>query len=201
MQVDFEKGGGLVPAVVQDVRTGDVLMLGYMNEEALAATQASGRVTFYSRSRQALWTKGESSGNWLHVEDIAVDCDRDTLLVRVTPQGATCHTGATTCWGEPGPRQGAGFISSLAAIIDARAGVAGAESYTRRLLEGGPAKAGQKVGEEAVETVIAALAESDEELVGEAADLVYHLLVLLKSRGVSIDQIGDRLRARHGARG
>ncbi|MBO6574074.1 MAG: bifunctional phosphoribosyl-AMP cyclohydrolase/phosphoribosyl-ATP diphosphatase HisIE [Rhodothermales bacterium] len=197
MQVDFDKMDGLVPAVVQDVRTGDVLMLGYMNQDALSATRSTGLVTFFSRSRGRLWQKGESSGNVLHFVDARADCDGDALLIRARPEGPTCHTGASTCWGEPDAREGAGFLRTLSAVIDDRAQAEAGASYTRRLLDKGPAGPGQKVGEEAVETVIAALSESDDDLVNEASDLVYHLLVLLKSRGLTLDDIGERLRQRH----
>lgn len=197
MNVTFDPDTGLAPAIVQDASTGVVLMLGYMNAEALTLTRETGKVTFFSRSRAALWVKGETSGNYLRVEDLALDCDSDAILVQARPDGPTCHTGSTTCWGEPGMGRGAAFLSSLTGIIDERAEASDGSSYTQRLLAKGPAGPGQKVGEEAVETVIAALAEDDEHLVDEASDLVYHLMVLLKSRGLTLDDVGDRLRSRH----
>ncbi len=197
MNVVFDTQTGLAPAIIQDSRTGAVLMLGYMNQEALNLTRSSGKVTFFSRSRNRIWIKGESSGNHLHLVDMAADCDGDAILVRARPEGPTCHTGATTCWGEPRSATGAGFLGDLTNIIEERAEAPESSSYTARLLAKGPAGPGQKVGEEAVETVIAALAEDDEHLVDEASDLVYHLLVLLKSRGLTLDDVGERLRERH----
>lgn len=197
MNVKFDPETGLAPAIIQDATTGVVLMLGYMNAEALELTRETGKVTFFSRSRGALWVKGETSGNILHLEGLSLDCDSDAILVQARPEGPTCHTGSTTCWGEPDMGRGAGFLSSLTRIIDERAEASDGSSYTQRLLAKGPAGPGQKVGEEAVETVIAALAEDDEHLVDEAADLVYHLMVLLKSRGLTLDDVGDRLRGRH----
>ena len=197
MTIDFEKAGGLVPAVVQDAVSGNVLMLGYMNQEALDRTRASGWVTFYSRSRRELWTKGDTSGNRLAFVDVRVDCDGDALLVRANPSGPVCHTGQPTCWGPPAVPHGAGFLQHLESVIAQRASADPEASYTRRLLDEGITKVGQKVGEEAVETVIAALAEDDDHLIGEASDLIYHLLVLLKARGLNLDMIGERLRERH----
>lgn len=197
MNVVFDTETGLAPAIIQDSQTGAVLMLGYMNQEALDLTRSSGKVTFFSRSRNRIWVKGESSGNHLHLVDMAVDCDADAILVQARPEGPTCHTGSTTCWGEPRSAHGTGFLGNLTSIIEERAGAPEASSYTARLLAKGPAGPGQKVGEEAVETVIAALAEDDEHLVDEASDLVYHLLVLLKSRGLTLDDVGERLRERH----
>ncbi|MFT4603849.1 MAG: phosphoribosyl-ATP pyrophosphohydrolase/phosphoribosyl-AMP cyclohydrolase [Rhodothermales bacterium] len=197
MNVVFDTQTGLAPAIIQDAQTGAVLMLGYMNQEALDLTRSSGKVTFFSRSKNRIWMKGESSGNHLHLVDMAVDCDGDALLVRATPEGPTCHTGTTTCWGEPQPARGIDFLGELTRIIEERAEAPAESSYTARLLAKGPAGPGQKVGEEAVETVIAALAEDDEHLVDEASDLVYHLLVLLKSRGLTLTDVGERLRERH----
>ncbi|NNE70496.1 MAG: bifunctional phosphoribosyl-AMP cyclohydrolase/phosphoribosyl-ATP diphosphatase HisIE [Rhodothermales bacterium] len=197
MTVQFDSENGLAPAIVQDASTGAVLMLGYMNREALDLTRQTGKVTFWSRSRQALWVKGETSGNFLHALDLAVDCDSDAILIQARPDGPTCHTGTTTCWGEPAMPHGSGFLRVLSSVIDARADAQDESSYTQRLLAKGPAGPGQKVGEEAVETVIAALAEDDEHLIDEASDLVYHLMVLLKSRGLTLEDVGERLRSRH----
>jgi phosphoribosyl-ATP pyrophosphohydrolase/phosphoribosyl-AMP cyclohydrolase len=197
MDIDFEKGGGLVPAIVQDARTGTVLMLGYMNREALDRTVETGLVTFFSRERGVLWTKGETSGNTLAFESMAVDCDGDTLLVRARPSGPVCHTGTDTCWGESNEPDPMAFLAELDAVVAERSGAPPEESYTRRLLDGGAAAAGQKVGEEAVETVVAALAQDDGRLVDEAADLVYHLVVLLRTRGLSLGDVARRLEERH----
>lgn len=194
--LDFEKGGGLIPAIVQHADSGEVLMLGYMNEQALAATQDTGRVTFWSRSKQRLWIKGETSGDVLELADIAADCDRDALLVRARPAGPTCHLGTRSCFGEtPGPA--AAFLGELQAIVDARAKADPSDSYTAKLLAKGVLKAAQKVGEEGVETALAAAAESDDALLDEAADLIFHLTVLLKARGLSLGQVAGVLRSRH----
>lgn len=197
MDIDFEKGGGLVPAIVQDARTGAVLMLGYMNREALDRTVQAGLVTFFSRERGVLWTKGETSGNTLAFESMAVDCDGDTLLVRARPSGPVCHTGTDTCWGESNAPDPMVFLAELDAVVAGRSGTPPEESYTRRLLDGGAAAAGQKVGEEAVEVVVAALAQDDGRVVDEAADLVYHLVVLLRTRGLSLGDVARRLEERH----
>ncbi len=193
-QVDFSKG--LVPAVVQDADTAQVLMLGYMNAEALAATLDSKHVTFYSRSKQRLWTKGESSGHMLELIDAFVDCDGDTILIHARPKGPTCHTGTTTCFGEfPGPP--ATFLGELMRIVAARHREKPEGSYTTRLFARGVFKIAQKVGEEGVETALAGVAQSDEELLGESADLIFHLLVLLQARGLSLDDLARVLRGRH----
>ena len=193
---DFEKGGGLVPAIVQHVDTGEVLMLGYMNDEALHATQDKGLVTFWSRSKSRLWTKGETSGNTLVLKDIEIDCDRDTLLVKALPKGPTCHTGSWTCFGEtPGPD--IGFLATLQTVIEARANDDPETSYTARLLSKGTLKVAQKVGEEGVETALAGAAESDEALLNESADLLYHLSVLLKARGLKLQDAVAILKDRH----
>lgn len=197
MDIDFDKGDGLVPAIVQDARTRVVLMLGWMNREALDRTRETGRVTFFSRSRKALWTKGETSGNGLRLVGLSTDCDRDSLLVYAEPEGPVCHTGDDTCWAEENRLDPASFLVTLERIIDDRAGADAGASYTRRLLDGGPALAGQKVGEEAVEAVVAALAQDDDRLVDEAADLVYHLLVLLRTRGLALADVAERLETRH----
>jgi phosphoribosyl-AMP cyclohydrolase / phosphoribosyl-ATP pyrophosphohydrolase len=185
---------GLLPAIVQDADTDAVLMLGYVNAEAWAETMRSGRVCFFSRSRQRLWTKGESSGHFLLLESWRVDCDRDTLLLRVRPQGPTCHTGADTCWQEPNPARFT--LAALEKIIQARRDHPHAGSYTARLLEKGIAAIAQKVGEEAVETVIEALRDDRERLLNESADLLYHLLVLLSAKGCRLAEVEAVLAAR-----
>ncbi|MBI1264886.1 MAG: bifunctional phosphoribosyl-AMP cyclohydrolase/phosphoribosyl-ATP diphosphatase HisIE [Alphaproteobacteria bacterium] len=196
LDVDWEKGGGLAPAIVQDADTGAVLMLGYMNPDSLAATQENGLVTFWSRSRNQLWTKGETSGDVLHLVSLAADCDRDAILVQARPAGPTCHLGTVTCWGDdPGPDLA--FLGQLGRIINQRASAPQDASYTAKLLSKGIAKIAQKVGEEGVETALAAVGESDDALLGEAADLIFHLMVLLKARGLSLSDVADVLRARH----
>ena len=184
-----------MPAIVQNADTGQVLMLGYMNGEALAATKESGLVTFYSRSRDVLWCKGETSGNTLKLVDIKLDCDQDTLLVQARPAGPTCHTGTTSCFGEQGP-QGLGWLAELSSLIEGRKTSDPTSSYTAKLLQGPLAKLAQKVGEEGVETVIAALSETDDELLGEAADLLYHLMVLLAARDLSLEDVVNKLQSR-----
>ena len=188
--------GGLVPAVIQDARTLQVLMLGYMNEEAYNKSLAEGRVTFYSRSRQCLWTKGETSGNWLDIVSVAADCDNDTLLVRVIPHGPTCHTGSKTCFGEAVPET-EGFIRYLQSVIQGRHAEMPEGSYTSKLFNRGVNKIAQKVGEEAVETVIEAVAQNREAMIYEASDLIYHLLVLLEATGCSIADLEKELARRH----
>jgi phosphoribosyl-ATP pyrophosphohydrolase/phosphoribosyl-AMP cyclohydrolase len=194
--IDWEKGGGLVPAIVQDSKTEQVLMLGYMNEASLAKTQEIGLVTFYSRSRQELWTKGETSGNTLKLQSITVDCDKDTLLVRAIPTGPTCHEGTVSCFGETGP-EGLGFLSYLEDLIDARKSADADSSYTASLLQGPLRRAAQKVGEERVETALAAVAETEDKLTSEAADLMYHLLVLLAAKDVKLESVISELKNRH----
>ena len=196
MKIDFEKGGGLVPAIVQDAKTEQVLMLGYMNETSLAKTQDTGLVTFYSRSRKELWTKGETSGNMLKLQSITVDCDNDTLLVRAIPTGPTCHEGTVSCFGDKGP-EGVGFLSYLEDLIEDRKGADADSSYTASLLQGPLRRAAQKVGEEGVETALAAVAETEDKLTSEAADLVYHLLVLLAAKDVKFESIIAELKGRH----
>ena len=188
MKIDFEKGGGLVPAIVQDAKTEQVLMLGYMNEASLTKTQDTGLVTFYSRSRQELWTKGETSGNTLKLKSITVDCDNDTLLVRAIPTGSTCHEGTVSCFGDKGP-EGLGFLSYLEDLIEGRKRADADSSYTASLLQGPLRRAAQKVGEEGVETALAAVAETEDKLTSEAADLVYHLLVLLAAKDVKFESV------------
>ena len=193
---DFEKmPDALIPAVVQDVHTGVVLMLGYMNAEALEQTQETGLVTFFSRSKQRLWTKGESSGHTLTLREIRLDCDRDTLLIKAEPKGPVCHTGADTCWGES--NELAGFLNALEHIIQQRRATGPEGSYTARLFESGVAKIAQKVGEEAVETVIEALGTDRERLLNETADLLYHLLVLLAAKDVRLSEVEQVLKQRH----
>ena len=194
--IHFSKGHGIVPAIVQDANTGRVLMLGYMNRAAYQKTLNSGRVTFYSRSRQVLWTKGETSGNFLKLVDIRADCDGDTLLVKAIPSGPVCHTGQDTCFGEtncPSDR----FLPRLEGIIASRKNASPERSYTARLLQAGAATLARKVCEEATEVLLAAIMESPERLVEESADLLYHLLVLLQLKGVRLEQVEDTLRARH----
>jgi phosphoribosyl-ATP pyrophosphohydrolase/phosphoribosyl-AMP cyclohydrolase len=196
-RMDFQKGGGLAPAIVQDATSGEVLMLGYMNAEALAATRASGLVTFWSRSKQRLWKKGETSGHVLEVKSIRADCDRDTLLILAEPHGPTCHFGTSSCFGERAAALA--FLPRLEALIAARDARRPAGSYTTELLEAGVRRIAQKIGEEGVETALAAVVQDDSALLGEAADLVYHLMVLLRARGLSLDQVDATLARRHGA--
>jgi phosphoribosyl-ATP pyrophosphohydrolase/phosphoribosyl-AMP cyclohydrolase len=190
--LDWQRGQGLLAAIVQDAGNGRVLMLGYMDRDALEHTRRSGRVTFYSRSRQRLWTKGESSGHWLELVSIAPDCDGDALLVRARPLGPTCHRGCPSCFGETT----ADAISELDELVAARERQRPAGSYTTSLFAAGPRRIAQKVGEEGVETALAAVAQDDEALLGEAADLMFHLLVLLRSRGLGLDDLRSRLRER-----
>ncbi len=186
---------GLVPAVVQDARTGVVLMLGYMNAAALAKTRETGLVTFFSRSKQRLWTKGESSGNVLHLRAILLDCDQDAILIKAEPAGPVCHTGADTCWGER--NQSAYFLPTLENVVRERRTAAPESSYTARLFAEGIPKIAQKVGEEAVETVIESLGNNRERLLDETADLLYHLLVLLAAKEVKLEEVEAILRERH----
>jgi len=195
-RLDWNKGAGLLPAIVQHWRSGAVLMLGYMNREALEQTRQSGKVTFWSRAKQRLWTKGETSGNFLLLESLHVDCDGDTLLVRAQPQGPTCHLGISSCFGDAVAPPLA-FLAELDALIAQRAEQRPAGSYTTLLFESGSRRIAQKVGEEGVETALAGAGEDDEALLGEAADLLFHLLVLLRSRGKSLDDLALTLAARH----
>jgi len=197
MKIDFDKCGGLIPAIIQDAQTKNVLMLGYMNEESLQKTLDTKKVTFWSRSRQCLWTKGETSGNFLHLVDIKVDCDNDTLLVKATPDGPTCHTGTDTCWGEDNDSNPLLFLTELQDFIDRRHAEMPEGSYTTKLFKDGINKIAQKVGEEALETVIEATNGTADHLVYEASDLLYHLVVLLTSKGLRIEQIADELHKRH----
>ncbi|HET9864679.1 MAG TPA: bifunctional phosphoribosyl-AMP cyclohydrolase/phosphoribosyl-ATP diphosphatase HisIE [Steroidobacteraceae bacterium] len=198
-QVDFGKSEGLVPAIVQDADTGAVLMLAYMNREALEQTLARKRAVFYSRSKQRLWEKGETSGNTLDVVDVALDCDQDTLLVTARPRGPACHQGTLTCFGDE-PRSAAtviAFLSKLEGVIAQRATQKPDASYTAKLLAKGLNKVAQKVGEEGVETALAGVNESEQKLVEESADLLFHLLVLLRARGVPLSRVIDELASRH----
>ena len=196
-ELAWDKQDGLLPAIVQDARNLRVLMLGYMNRESLAETLASGKVTFYSRSKQRLWTKGESSGHVLALQAIDVDCDNDTVLIQAIPHGPTCHLQRPSCF----PDAPADFLGELDALVQSRHEQRPEGSYTTRLFEAGTKRMAQKVGEEGVETAIAALAESDELLLGEAADLIFHLTVLLRSRGLSLRDVKDVLRERHAQAG
>jgi len=196
-QIDWKKSDGLVPAIVQHWLTGEVLMLGYMDQKALALTQTSSKVTFYSRSKQRLWTKGESSGHVLHLKSIRVDCDGDTLLVLADPHGPTCHLGTRSCFGNE-VRPPLGFLAQLDALVESRKRELPEGSYTTKLFDGGTRRIAQKVGEEGVETALAAVAQGDEELLGEAADLVFHLTVLLRARGFGLADVAQVLVERHG---
>lgn len=194
MNIDFDKSNGLVPVVIQDVQTLEVLMLGYMNEEAWTKTQQEGIVTFFSRTKNRLWTKGESSGNYLHVKETYLDCDNDTLLIKVTPVGPTCHTGNRSCFDTPYNQN---FIFQLQNIIADRYANPSEASYVNSLRQKGINKIAQKVGEEGVETVIAALAETAFDFVNESSDLIFHLLVLLQEKGKTLEDIALNLESRH----
>ncbi|MDD2245369.1 MAG: bifunctional phosphoribosyl-AMP cyclohydrolase/phosphoribosyl-ATP diphosphatase HisIE [Dysgonamonadaceae bacterium] len=190
MKIDFSKSGGLVPVIIQDVLSAKVLMLGYMNEEALEKTKNEGKVTFFSRSKNRLWTKGETSGNFLLVEEILVDCDNDTLLIKVTPIGPTCHTGSISCFKDESAK---GFLYKLENIIEKRIADNPENSYTSRLFKRGVNKVAQKVGEEAVELVIEAKDNNLDLFKNEAADLLYHLIILLKTKDVKLTDIEEVL--------
>lgn len=196
MDLDFGKMNGLVPAIIQDNYTQKVLMLGFMNEEAYNKTVETGKVTFFSRTKNRLWTKGEESGNFLHVVSIAADCDNDTLLIKVNPAGPVCHTGAETCWGEKN-EQDIMFLKELQDFINKRHEEMPEKSYTTSLFKSGVNKMAQKVGEEAVETIIEACNGTDERLIYEGADLLYHLIVLLTSKGYRIEDLARELKERH----
>ena len=193
MQIDFTKGDGLVPVVIQNNQTLQVLMLGYMSEEALKKTQNEGRVTFFSRSKNRLWTKGETSGNFLEVEDFHVDCDQDTILIKVNPIGPACHTGSTSCFKEETNK---GFIYSLEQTISQRIDSDDSTSYTNELYKRGINKVAQKVGEEAIELVIEAKDNNGDLFKNEAADLMYHYILLLKAKGFKLNDIEDVLKER-----
>ena len=193
MQIDFTKGDGLVPVIIQNNQTLQVLMLGYMNQEALEKTQNEGRVTFFSRSKNRLWTKGETSGNFLEVEDLQVDCDQDTILIKVNPIGPACHTGSTSCFKEETNK---GFIYSLEQTISERIDSDDSSSYTNELYKRGINKVAQKVGEEAIELVIEAKDNNGDLFKNEAADLMYHYILLLKAKGFKLNDIEDVLKER-----
>lgn len=193
---DFAKGDGLLPAIVQHARTGEVLMLGYMDEAALQATQDQRFVTFFSRSKQRLWTKGETSGHTLAVVDLRLDCDADTILVRALPAGPTCHNGTSSCFGDDVAPPLA-FLAELDALVASRHDERPAGSYTTKLFEEGLRRMAQKVGEEGVETALAVVAQDDDALVGEAADLVFHLMVALRARGIGFGAVAAKLASRH----
>lgn len=197
MEIDFEKQGGLVPAIIQDSITNNVLMLGYMNQEAYEQTIKTGKVTFWSRSRQCLWTKGETSGNFLNLVSIKSDCDNDTLLVRVNPVGPACHLGTDTCWGEKNKANPLLFLTELQDFINKRHEEMPEGSYTTSLFKDGLNRMAQKVGEEALEAVIEATNGTNERLIYEASDMFYHLIVLLTSKGLRIENIAQELQVRH----
>ncbi|MBQ6189790.1 MAG: bifunctional phosphoribosyl-AMP cyclohydrolase/phosphoribosyl-ATP diphosphatase HisIE [Bacteroidaceae bacterium] len=197
MKIDFGKMNGLVPAIIQDAQTGVVLMLGYMNEEAYKKTLETGKVTFWSRTRQTLWTKGETSGNWLNVVEILNDCDQDTLLIKVRPEGPVCHTGADTCWNEKNEKNPLLFLTELSDFIEKRHREMPEGSYTTSLFRDGLNRMAQKVGEEALELVIEATNGTNERLVYEGSDMLYHLIVLLTSKGLRIEDLARELVERH----
>ncbi len=200
MKIDFDKLEGLVPAIIQDAKTKNVLMLGFMNEEAYHKTIDTGKVTFWSRTRNCLWTKGETSGHFLNLVSIQNDCDNDTLLVKVNPIGPTCHLGTDTCWGEGNEANPLLFLTELQDFIEKRHEEMPEGSYTTKLFKDGVNKMAQKVGEEALETVIEATNGSNEQLIYEASDMMYHLLVLLTSKGLRIEDIAQELQKRHDPR-
>jgi phosphoribosyl-AMP cyclohydrolase / phosphoribosyl-ATP pyrophosphohydrolase len=193
MKIDFKKENGLVPVIVQDYTTLQVLMLGYMNEEAFAKTQAESKVTFFSRSKNRLWTKGETSGNFLLVKEIKIDCDKDTILIKTIPTGPVCHTGAQTCFGESDTK---GFLYKLEETINQRIDENDENSYTNKLYKRGINKVAQKVGEEAIELLIEAKDNNDDLFKNEAADLLYHLLILLKIKNVKLEDVEEILQER-----
>lgn len=194
MNIDFLKSGGLVPAVIQDTLSLQVLMVGFMNEEAFEKTRKEGKVTFFSRSKNRLWTKGETSGNWLIVDEILPDCDNDTILIKAYPQGPTCHTGSTSCFGD---KQSKGFLYELENVIEKRITENPEGSYTSKLFSRGVNKVAQKVGEEAVELVIEAKDDNIDLFKNEAADLLYHFLILLKTKKLKLEDIEAILVERH----
>lgn len=197
MEIDFDKLGGLVPAIVQDARTKNVLMLGFMNREAYDKTVATGKVTFWSRTRNCLWTKGETSGNYLNLVEVRNDCDKDTLLVKAIPDGPTCHTGTDTCWGEDNSANSLLFLTELQDFIEKRHEEMPEGSYTTSLFRKGINRIAQKVGEEALETVIEATNGSNDKMVYEASDLLYHLIVMLTEKGLRIEDVAGELQKRH----
>lgn len=198
MELDFEKMNGLIPAIIQDNYTQKVLMLGFMNKEAYEKTMETGKVTFFSRNKNRLWTKGEESGNFLHVVSVKADCDNDTLLIMVHPEGPVCHKGTDTCWGDKN-EQDIMFLKELQDFIDRRRQEMPEKSYTTSLFNSGVNKMAQKVGEEAVETILEACNGTDERLIYEGADLLYHLIVLLTYKGYRIEDLARELKERHSA--
>ncbi|MDD1783063.1 bifunctional phosphoribosyl-AMP cyclohydrolase/phosphoribosyl-ATP diphosphatase HisIE [Enterovibrio sp. ZSDZ35] len=197
-QIDWEKTQGLIPAIVQNAKSGAVLMLGYMNQDALAKTLDTQQVTFWSRSKERLWTKGESSGNVLQLKHISVDCDKDTLLVQADPIGPTCHLGTETCWGEDDANKPSlVFLHQLEQVLASRRGSDPSTSYTASLYAKGTKRISQKVGEEGVEVALAATSGDKEELINESADLMYHLMVLLQDQGFSLEDVANKLKERH----
>jgi phosphoribosyl-ATP pyrophosphohydrolase/phosphoribosyl-AMP cyclohydrolase len=199
--LDWQKGAGLLPAVIQDAHTSAVLMLGYMNREALNATLRTKQVTFFSRTKNRLWTKGETSGHFLNVVSVQADCDNDSLLITARPQGPTCHTGATSCFGKVGTEaQSVSFLTKLEAVIAQRISERPDGSYTARIWSEGLTRIAQKVGEEGVEVALAAVTQADDRLVGESADLLFHLALLLKSRNLSLADAVKELEQRHEAK-
>lgn len=198
MELDFEKMNGLIPAIIQDNYTQKVLMLGFMNKEAKEKTMETGKVTFFSRTKNRLWTKGEESGNFLHVVSVKADCDNDTLLIMVHPEGPVCHKGTDTCWGDKN-EQDIMFLKELQDFIDRRRQEMPEKSYTTSLFNSGVNKMAQKVGEEAVETILEACNGTDERLIYEGADLLYHLIVLLTYKGYRIEDLARELKERHSA--
>jgi phosphoribosyl-AMP cyclohydrolase / phosphoribosyl-ATP pyrophosphohydrolase len=200
--LDWSKGDGLIPAIVQDARSGSVLMLGYMNRQALEQTLSTRRVTFFSRSKHRLWTKGETSSNFLRLVNVFADCDADSLLVTAHPDGPTCHTGSSSCFGEPAPTEAArlSFLAQLESVIAQRISERPEGSYTARIWSEGPTRLAQKVGEEGVEVALAAVTQTDDRLTGEAADLLFHLTLLLKSRNLSLAAVVKELEQRHAAK-
>ena len=193
-QINFIKGNGLVPAVIQDFTTLQVLMVGFMDEESFEKTRKEGKVTFFSRSKNRLWTKGETSGNYLFIKEISIDCDNDSILIKVDPAGPVCHTGNTSCFGEESVK---GFIYRLEQIINQRIDDNVEDSYTNKIFRQGINKSAQKVGEEAVELIIEAKGDNPELFKNEAADLLYHFLILLKLKGINLTDIEDVLKSRH----
>jgi phosphoribosyl-ATP pyrophosphohydrolase/phosphoribosyl-AMP cyclohydrolase len=201
-KLDWKKGDGLLPAIVQDAFSGRVLMLGYMNQEALSQTLERGRIVFFSRSRQALWLKGETSGNYLDLVEVSADCDNDALLLLASPKGPTCHKGTESCFADASATrsQGLAFLSRLESVIENRIAEKPEDSYTARLFAQGPSRIAQKVGEEGLETALATVTRDDNGVLTESADLVFHLLILLKSRNLSLAQVVRELQSRHGTK-
>lgn len=197
MTIDFDKMGGLVPAIIQDATTKNVLMLGFMNEAAYRMTVETGRVTFWSRTRQCLWTKGETSGHYLKLVDIKADCDHDTLLVSVHPNGPVCHKGTGTCWGEENSHNPVWFLKELQDFIEKRHVEMPEGSYTTSLFDKGTNRIAQKVGEEALELLIEAVSGTNDKMIYEASDMLYHLLALLTDKGLRIEDVAMELRKRH----